>query len=113
MKLLAELTKSRHLKWGDPDKPDDEDAVVYLCALAADEITRLREELEKSVAYELASRTLTDVANRRADAAEARVEEITRLREELEALKGINLKREDAYSELLIRADALDAAKGE
>ena len=80
---------------------------------AVEEITRLREELEKSVAYELASRTLTDVANRRADAAEARVEEITRLREELEDLKGINLKREDAYSELLIRADALDAAKGE
>jgi hypothetical protein len=36
-------------------------------------------------------------------------EEIARLTGELETLKTINLKREDAYSELLIRADKAEA----
>jgi hypothetical protein len=53
MNLLAELAKSRHLKWGDPERPEDEDSVMYLCALADDEIVRLREKLENSIGNEL------------------------------------------------------------
>lgn len=44
MNLLNELRKHDHLKWGDPDNPDDEDAVVYLCKLAVEDITRLTAE---------------------------------------------------------------------
>ena len=39
--LLTRLLNNRLLKWGDPDKPDDDDAVVYLCWDAAQVITRL------------------------------------------------------------------------
>jgi len=49
MNLLTELNKSRTLKWGDPDSTEDDDAVVYLCALAADEITRLTADLKTAM----------------------------------------------------------------
>ena len=42
MDLIEELNKHRHLKWGDPDRPDDDEAVVYLCAEAADELARAK-----------------------------------------------------------------------
>ncbi len=44
MNLLDMLNANRHLKWGDPNREDDpdDDAVVYLCAKAADEIITLR-----------------------------------------------------------------------
>lgn len=46
MDLLEMLNRNRDLMWGDPDKPDDDEAVVHLCALAADEITTLRATIE-------------------------------------------------------------------
>lgn len=61
MDLLTELNKCRNLKWGDPDKPGDEDSVVYLCALAADEIARLTAELDSTkIKYADCARLLED-----------------------------------------------------
>ena len=48
MDLLEMLNRNRDLMWGDPDKPDDDEAVVHLCALAADEIVELREQLAEA-----------------------------------------------------------------
>ena len=42
------LNDSQPLKWGDPDSPEDDDAVVYLCSAAADEITTLRASLDSA-----------------------------------------------------------------
>ena len=46
MDLLQMLNDNRHLKWGDPDNPEDDDAVVYLCWDAAQEIKNLRAAIE-------------------------------------------------------------------
>ena len=48
MDLLQMLNDSQPLKWGDPDSPEDDDAVVYLCSAAADEITTLRARLDSA-----------------------------------------------------------------
>ena len=48
MDLLQMLNDNQHLQWGDPDNPDDDDAVVYLCSAAADEITTLRARLDSA-----------------------------------------------------------------